>query len=118
MGFCGVNSIKNDVTTSTKTGEIGVMLIDSAIGKGIGTEVLMALVDYCFEKLGFEKLIGPPSPDNIASIKMLEKVGFKKETVLKAHLKIKGEQIDTPFMFYIKTTNFYFNNLAAMVLKP
>lgn len=96
MGFCGVNSIKNDVTTSTKTGEIGVMLIDSAIGKGIGTEVLMALVDYCFEKLGFEKLIGPPSPDNIASIKMLEKVGFKKETVLKAHLKIKGEQIDTP----------------------
>lgn len=96
VGFCGVNSIKKDKTISLKIGEIGVMLMESATGKGIGTEVLLALVDYCFEQLGFEKLVGPPSPENIASIKMLEKAGFRKESVLEANLTIKGEQFDTP----------------------
>lgn len=103
IGFCGVNSIKSDMTTSTKTGEIGVMLIESAIGKGIGTEVLMALVEYCFKELGFKKLVGPPSQDNIASIKMLEKAGFRKEALLKGHIKIKGDQIDTPLYVVYKS---------------
>lgn len=102
VGFCGVNSVKSDKSSPLKTGEIGVMLLETVVGKGCGTEVLRALVNHCFQEFGFKKLIGPPAPDNIASIKMLEKIGFEIETVLKAHLKIKGEQIDTPLYVLYK----------------
>ncbi|MHC9509581.1 GNAT family N-acetyltransferase [Kangiella sp. M94] len=102
LGFCGVNAKMNERASRLKIGEIGVMMKEEAIGKGAGTEALNALVNYCFNKLGYDKLIGPPSSNNIASIKMLEKAGFKKETVLKSHLTIKGEQIDTPLYVIYK----------------
>ncbi len=103
LGFCGVNAKDNGGSPRIKVGEIGVIMKEEAVGKGAGTEALNALVSYCFKKLGYEKLIGPPSPKNIASIKMLEKVGFKKETVLKSHLTIKGEQLDTPLYIIYNT---------------
>lgn len=46
-------------------------------GKGIGTEALNTVIEYAFKKLKVENLFAGHNPKNIASKKLLTKVGFK-----------------------------------------
>lgn len=104
VGFCGVNTNKKESDAALKTGDVGVILLQKEIGRGVGTEVLTALTKFSFEVLGFGKLIGPPSANNIASIRILEKAGYKQVCVLESHLTLKGERVDAP-LFAIYRNN-------------
>ncbi len=44
--------------------------------KGYGSELLSGLLDYLHQHPFIEKLVGGVDQDNIASAKLLEKVGF------------------------------------------
>lgn len=58
--------------------EIGYTLSPKYWGKGIGTEVSRALVDYCFTNTSADEVVAVTDPDNIGSQKVLEKTGFKR----------------------------------------
>ena len=72
----------------------GFTLDNEHNGKGYTTEALQLVVDFAFKELKLHRIEAGAMPDNIASIRVLEKVGFKKEGVAKENLKINGKWTD------------------------
>lgn len=64
--------------------EVGYWIGKPYWGKGICTEALKLVIDYCFNEKGFKALWGDYFPENPASGRVMEKCGFKdtgRETV-------------------------------------
>ncbi|WP_134683055.1 GNAT family N-acetyltransferase [Brevibacillus migulae] len=60
--------------------------------QGIMTEALEAVIAYIFETLGNHRITAEVIPDNAASLKVLEKLGFEKEGLLRQHLYHDGNR--------------------------
>jgi ribosomal-protein-alanine N-acetyltransferase len=63
-------------------------------GKGIGTEVHTLLIDWGFKNLGLHKIWADIRAENVAIIKVIEKLGFKVEGTLREEKYIKCKRID------------------------
>jgi ribosomal-protein-alanine N-acetyltransferase len=89
IGWCGLNYVKD-------IDEIEVLyLIDEEYwGKGLATEAAHASVQYAFEVVEIDRLIGIVHPDNIASRRVLEKIGMCYKE--KAHFF--GIDVDTYYL--------------------
>jgi RimJ/RimL family protein N-acetyltransferase len=68
------------------TGHIGYWVTAPARGRGVCTSALRALARWALEGLGLERLELITDPDNLASQRVAEKVGFRREGVLRSHL--------------------------------
>ena len=65
-----------------KDWEIGYYLLPDEWGKGFASEIADRLVHYSFDALGLEEIFATVDVDNLASRRVLEKVGlsfFRKE---------------------------------------
>jgi len=74
--------------------EIGFQIHHSAAGKGICTEAAQLLINHLFSDFGVFKVVAKCDPRNIASYKVMEKLGMKKEAVFKQHYRIGDEWTD------------------------
>jgi RimJ/RimL family protein N-acetyltransferase len=72
--------------------EIAYMLAKAYWGQGLGSEAALGIRDYAFEQLGLSRLICLIDRDNIASIRVAEKVGMRFEK--------EGRDDKGPFMLY------------------
>ena len=70
--------------------EVGYRLARESWGRGIATEAASALVAYGFRDAGLSRLVAVAYPDNRASRRVLEKVGFVYEGVA----DYRGARID------------------------
>lgn len=77
-----------------KAGEICYTINKKYTGKGYATEASKILVDYCFKKLKFHKVYADTVPDNVASQKVLEKLGFKLEGAIRDKYLKNGKWVD------------------------
>ena len=82
-----------------RTGHIGYWVARDARGRGVGTAALRRLCQYGFEDLGLERLELMTDPDNAASQRVAEKVGFRREGVLRSHLLHKDGRRRDSVMF-------------------
>lgn len=73
--FVGLAVIKN----KGEEAEIGYMVFESFQGMGLATEINRILIEICREKLSSYKLIAMVDSRNVASIRVLEKSGMKRE---------------------------------------
>lgn len=81
--YVGNVSITN-VNQTNRSGESNIFIGDhSCWGKGIGQEAYRLLLEYAFNERGFHRIEAKVLGDNIASLKLHEKVGFKKEGTLR-----------------------------------
>ena len=80
--------------TGTKQLEIGYALLPSERGKGYGTEALEMMVDYLFLARDTVRIQVQTDPRNVASQRIIEKAGFKKEGTLRKILFMRGELRD------------------------
>lgn len=71
IGCCGLSPYKGNVY------EIGFHLRPKFWGQGYAAEAANAAIHYAFKKLKAEKLFAGHNPNNIASKKLLNKLGFK-----------------------------------------
>jgi ribosomal-protein-alanine N-acetyltransferase len=62
--------------------------------KGIGTRVLAELVDFGFRKMNLVRIEARTMVENHASQRVLTKVGFQKEGVLRSYRLIRGKHED------------------------
>ena len=74
--------------------EIGYSLVPSERGKGCCTEAVKIMVDYLFLSKDIVRIQAQTDPRNVASQKVLEKVGFKKEGTLRRNFFTRGEWRD------------------------
>ena len=74
--------------------EVGYWIAKPYWGKGLCTEALRAVVDYCFNVKGFTVLWGDYFPENPASGRVMEKCGFVETgvEVLCPGLEIGGDK--------------------------
>lgn len=70
-------------------------IIPEHAGKGYGTEMLRGVCDFCFRILKLKKIFAGCFTDNIASQKLLEKVGFVKIGILRKQFIKNGKEIDS-----------------------
>lgn len=75
-------------------GEVTIYLHPAAAGKGIGSRLLKELVDRS-EKLGFWTLKASIFPENVASLRIHEKYGFRQVGRHEKIAKLDGEWRDT-----------------------
>ena len=59
--------------------EIGYILAPAQQGRGLMTEAVAALVRYCLEGLAVHRIEALIHPDNAASIRLVERLGFRCE---------------------------------------
>ena len=65
--------------------EAGAKLFPQHWKRGYMSEALGTIIQYGFDQMGLNSIEGNISPENIASLKLVEKLGFKKEGHLKEH---------------------------------
>jgi [ribosomal protein S5]-alanine N-acetyltransferase len=74
--------------------EIGYELDPNFWGKGIMLEALPKVIEYGFKTMNLHSIAADTLPENIASIRLLEKNGFKLEGVFKESIFFKGKFSD------------------------
>jgi ribosomal-protein-alanine N-acetyltransferase len=74
--------------------EIGYFLLPNERGKGHGSEAVEVMVDYLFLSKDMMRIQACTDARNLASQKILEKTGFKKEGTLRKSGFIRGELRD------------------------
>jgi len=74
--------------------EIGYSLLPSERGKGYCTEAVKIMTDYLFLSKDIERIQAQTDPRNAASNRVLEKVGFKKEGMLRKAFFMRGQWVD------------------------
>ena len=103
IGGCGVKNIdyKNSVL------EVGIFIGDEEyLSKGYGTDALKLLVEFIFEQMNINKVKLGVYSFNPRAQRCYEKVGFKREAVLKEELYRNGQYHDVIIMSIFKRDYF------------
>ncbi len=80
IGTCGLRGIG----LPNRAGDLGIMIGDARWqGKGLGTEAMRLLVAYGFETLNLNRIELRVYANNPRAIRCYEKVGFRREGVLR-----------------------------------
>jgi RimJ/RimL family protein N-acetyltransferase len=74
--------------------EIGYSLLPNERGKGYCSEAIKIMVDYLFLSKDVGRIQAQTDPRNVASQKVLEKAGFKREGTLRRSFFMRGEWRD------------------------
>ena len=74
-----------------RQGEIGFIVHPSHHGHGYATEAARPLLAFAFETLGLHRVVGRAEPRNVGSIRVLEKLGMRREAHFVENEWVKGE---------------------------
>jgi RimJ/RimL family protein N-acetyltransferase len=74
--------------------EIGYALVPSERGKGYCTEAVQLMVDFLFLSRETMRIQATTDTRNLASQKVLERTGFKREGALRKYIFVRGELRD------------------------
>lgn len=85
-----------------KNAEVGYFLGEAYWGKGITTIALKQFIEYTFSTFPVTRLFAPVFEYNIASIKVLEKNGFKREGYFKKSIYKNGEYFNEVILAQLK----------------
>jgi RimJ/RimL family protein N-acetyltransferase len=80
-------------------GSIGYWIARPARGRGICTRALRLRARHALEQLQLQSVQLVTDPENVASQRVAEKVGFQREGVLRAHLRHPDGRIRDSVMF-------------------
>ncbi len=83
--------------------EIGYWLGEEFWGEGIMTEAIETMVLYVFEKFEFSRLYAGVFETNPASMRVLEKAGFKKEAIHQKSILKNGRILDEHYYSILKS---------------
>jgi RimJ/RimL family protein N-acetyltransferase len=79
------------VAPEHRQGEIGFVFDPAQQGRGYATEASAAVLDLAFGLYGLHRVIGRTETRNVASVRVLEKLGMRREAHLIEDEWVKGE---------------------------
>ncbi len=91
IGGCGIRIS----APSDRRADMGYCLGRDWWGRSLGTEVARALVGFGFESLRLHRIIATCDTKNVASARVLEKAGMRREAHLREDSHIRGEWRDS-----------------------
>jgi ribosomal-protein-serine acetyltransferase len=100
IGRIGVHKID----TYNKIGEIGYWIAENEQSQGIMTASCRAIIDYCFNDLQLNRLEIRCGKGNKKSQRIPEKLGFKKEGIIRHGEILNGKFIDLKSYSLLKET--------------
>ena len=86
----------------SQTAELGYYIAEEYWGKGIMTEAVKQICAYVFAKSDIIRIYAEPFAYNIASCRVLEKVGFQYEGTLRSNAVKNGRVIDMEMYSLLK----------------
>ena len=85
----GIVNVSN-IDWSARTGEVGLAIVNQRQrGKGLGSMALTLMLDYAFGQMGLRRIYAHVIDGNEPSLRMFDKMGFKREGLLREHV-IRG----------------------------
>ena len=85
VGMCGL--IRRDTLPDV---DVGFAFLPEAWGRGYARESAAAVLDHARDVLGLRRILAITDPENAASIRVLERVGMRREGTV----RMPGESID------------------------
>jgi len=85
-----------------KRAEIGFALAKNFWGSGYASEAVTRLLVFAFEELGIHRIEADVDPNNLSSLKLLEKQGFQREGLMRERWQILGEVQDSVILGLLK----------------
>jgi RimJ/RimL family protein N-acetyltransferase len=93
LGTCTIFSIHRE----SMRAELGYCLRSPHWRRGYMGEALTALIDYAFATLKLRRLEADVDPGNAGSVRILERMGFTREGLLRERWNVGGQIGDTAF---------------------
>jgi ribosomal-protein-alanine N-acetyltransferase len=100
--FAGSVSCHN-LNKTMLNAEIGYTVITSMRGNGIATEAVQWITKNIFEYTPILKLIAYVHEENLPSLKVLEKVGYQREGLLREHYMIDNKPVNEVMFGLLKS---------------
>lgn len=99
QGFVGYAQIYG-IDNVHGTGEIGVVVAPDAWGKGIGTQIVIEMLERCFENVlvGMNTLVARVLAGNLAAIRLFTNCGFSVRGWLPEAIYKNGQYRDVVIM--------------------
>ena len=91
IGWCCLVEWNPDYRSAT----LGYCLDDSAWGQGFATEAADALLRWAFDTLDLNRVQSDADTRNTASARVLEKLGFVREGMLRENCIVNGDVSDS-----------------------
>ncbi|MBO0772341.1 MAG: GNAT family N-acetyltransferase [Actinobacteria bacterium] len=88
--FVGQLTVGGIVWGSARSGQVGYWIDESAAGRGVIPTALAMAIDHCFFVVGLHRLEASIRPENQASRRVVEKLGFREEGLRRRYLHIDG----------------------------
>jgi RimJ/RimL family protein N-acetyltransferase len=79
------------ISAEHRQGEIGFVFHPDHHGRGYATETARLLLQLAFEEFGLHRMIGRLEPRNVASARVLERLGMRREAHFVENEFVKGE---------------------------
>ena len=95
--------IISSIDFNNATGTMNIKLLPEYQGKGIAKKALMMACDRAFDQLNLFCLTANILPYNNASYMLFQKVGFRREGVLRSRVVKNGERHDLITLSLLKT---------------
>ena len=73
---------------------VAVSVFPQARGRGVAAKALRLGATWGLRQLGLHRVFAEAAADNRASIRAIEKAGFQREGILRAHCKTQGRRHD------------------------
>jgi len=84
-----------DILREHRRATVGYALGRAAWGHGFALEAVRAVVEFAFGALGLFRVDADVDPRNASSIRLLERLGFQREGLLRARYHLNGEVQDS-----------------------
>ena len=88
LGF----ELKTDI--ERYSAEVGYWLGEAFWGRGIATAALKTATQYALKTYGLNRIFALPFSENLASIRVLEKTGYRREGVMRRSAFKNGRFLD------------------------
>jgi RimJ/RimL family protein N-acetyltransferase len=99
--FIGTVWLK-DVQTHHANAELAIFMDRDHIGSGWGTDAQRVLLEFGFNTLRLERIYLTVDSENARAIRSYEKVGFKKEGVMRRSWQMHGKLTDSVLMAILR----------------
>jgi [ribosomal protein S5]-alanine N-acetyltransferase len=88
--FAGQLTIGSIVWGSARSAQVGYWIDEAFAGRGIIPTALALALDQCFFGIGLHRIEATIRPENTASRRVVEKLGFREEGIRRRSLHIDG----------------------------